>query len=94
MDTKKIISALDAVLKERYPVTAYCLNGYQEEAVCLQYENNCWIVFHGERGNRYDEIQCDTILKACIEFIRKMTHRVEEISIMEMEFLNYLVKVA
>ena len=45
-------------------------------------------------GNHYDEIQCDTILMACLELIRKMTHVVEEISIMENELLECLISTA
>ena len=94
MDTRSYLEALNAVLKERYPVNSYSLNGYQEESVCMQFENNLWVVYDGERGNRYNTVQCDTILKACIEFFRKMTHRTEDISIMENELLRYLTKVA
>ncbi len=91
MDSRTIICALDTALRERYPVSAYCLKGYQEEAVCLQYENKGWIVFYGERGNRYNEIYCDTILKACLEFIRKLTHCIDDISIIEMDFMGNLM---
>ena len=94
MDTKKYIEALDAVLKERYDENSYCLSGYQEESVCLQYQNGSWLVYDGERGNHYNEIKCDTILKACMEIFRKMTHRIEDISIMENELLLHLAKVA
>ena len=90
MDTGKYLEALEAVLKKRYPDNSYCLNGYQEESICLQYENNTWVVYNGERGNRYNKIKCDTILKACIEFFRKMTHRTEDISVMENEFQEIL----
>ncbi len=93
MDTKRYLDALDAVLKERYPAYQYSLNGYKEEAVCLQYDNG-WVIFNGERGNHYDEVKCDTILKACLEFIRKMTHRIEDISVMETELLSFLSKAA
>ena len=93
MDTKKYIEALDMVLRKRYESREYSLNGYKEEAVCLAY-NNGWIVFNGERGNHYDEVKCDTILKACMEFIRKMTHKTEDISIMENEFLVFFAKAA
>ena len=93
MDTKKYIEALDMVLRKRYESREYSLNGYKEEAVCLTYDKG-WIVFNGEHGNRYDEIRCDTILKACMEFIRKMTHKTEDISIMENEFLVFLAKAA
>lgn len=94
METKRFLDALESVLKKRYPSNSFNLSGYQEDSVCLQYENNSWIIYNGERGNRYNEIKCDTILKACLELIRKMTHRIEDISIMENELLLLLTKVA
>lgn len=94
MDTNKVLNALESVIKKRYPSTAYHFGGYQESATCLQYENACWVIYNAERGNRYDEIKCDTILEACLMFIRKMTHRIEDISIMENELLVTLSKVA
>lgn len=94
METRKYLEALDEVMSKRYSSKEYCIGGYQEEAICLQYENNGWIVYNGERGNRYDEVKCDTILKACIEFIRKATQRVEDISAMENELLISLSRVA
>lgn len=90
MDTKLYLEALEEVLSSRYPVNRYHIGGYQEAAVCLQATNNGWIIYTGERGNRYAEIKCDTVLKACLELIRKMTHRVEDVSIMETELLQLL----
>lgn len=94
MDTKKCLEALEQVMAKRYPSKMYHIGGYQEAAVCVQSSSNGWIVYNGERGNRYGEVQCDTVLKACLEFIRKMTHRVEDISAMENELLMSIAKVA
>lgn len=94
MDTKKYLDALELVLSKRYSRREYCIGSYQEAAVCIQSESNRWVVYNGERGNRYEEVFCDTVLKACLEFIRKMTHRVEDISAMENELLININKVA
>ena len=94
MDTKKCLAALEEVMTKRYPAKMYHIGGYQEAAVCIHSSSNGWIVYNGERGNRYGEVQCDTVLKACLEFIRKMTHRIEDISAMENELLMSIVKVA
>ncbi len=94
MDTKKCLEALEQVMAKRYPSKMYHMGGYQEAAVCVQSSSNGWIVYNGEHGNRYGEVQCDTVLKACLEFIRKMTHRVEDISVMENELLMSIAKVA
>ena len=94
METKKYLEALEKIMSERYPSNMYHIGGYQECSVCIQSNDHGWIVYNGERGNHYDEIQCDTILKACLEFIRKMTHRIEDISSMENELLRYVVTAA
>ncbi len=88
MDTKKYLMALEDVLSQRYPKSLFCIGGYQEAAVCVQSNHTGWIVYNGERGNKYDEIFCDTVLEACLEMIRKMTHRVEDISSMENELIK------
>ena len=94
METKRTsdmyLTALDKVLSKRYSHNTYSLNGYQESSVCMELEDDGWIVFNGERGNSYDVVECDTILKACSEFIRKMTHSTEDISLMENELLDGL----
>ena len=90
MATEKYLEALEIVMSERYPADRYHIGGYQESAVCIQSEATGWTVYNGERGNRYAEIKCDTVLKACLEFIRKMTHRVEDISAMETKLLELL----
>lgn len=86
--TTDYTDALKQVIEKRYTSDVFCANGYQECAICMQYENGKWSVYNAERGNRYDEIICDTVLKACLEVIRKLTHRVEDISAMESELLS------
>ncbi len=88
METKRFLIALEKVLSKRYSKEVYSIGGYQEAAVCMQYNENHWVIYNGERGNRYDEISCDTVLMACLEFIRKLTHKVEDISSMEIELLT------
>ena len=87
METTNYLEALEKVMSKRFPSKMYHVGGYQEAAVCIQSDATGWTVYNGERGNRYGEVKCDTILKACLEFIRKMTHRVEDISEMEKELL-------
>ncbi len=94
MATEKVISALEEVVKKRFPVEQFCVSGYQEEAICLQYEDGYWIIFIGERGNRYNMVKCDTVLLASLEFIRKLTSRKEDISEMESELVQIIAKAA
>ena len=94
MDTKEILGALEQVVSARYSMNRFCIGGYQEAAVCIQSDYNGWIVYNGERGNRYGEIRCDTVLMACLEFIRKLTHHTEDVSAMEKELLQNIARVA
>ncbi len=69
MDTQRYLNALKSVMQKRYPATDYCIGGYQEEAVCIQPSSNGWLVYCGERGNHYEQVECDTILNASYSFI-------------------------
>ncbi len=94
METVDYLEALEKVMSKRYSSKLYHIGGYQEAAVCIQSEANGWVVYHGERGNRYSEVRCDTILNACLEFLRRMTHRIEDISTMEKELILLIAKAA
>lgn len=89
METK-YIEALDKVMAKRYPAQEYSLDGYQEDSVCLQKEGDEWIVYIGERGRRFEEVKCKTILLACLEFIHKATSKIDVITEMEKEFLDFI----
>lgn len=90
--TTRYIDALQVVLQGRYPGDSFCLAGYRECAVCLERNGASWVVYSGERGNHYDEMQCDTVLMACLQIMRKMSNNVEEISALEREFIDMLCK--
>lgn len=79
------LEALECVVSKRYSKRMYNIGGYQESAICLQLDTEGWSVYNGERGNRYDEVKCENILDACLEFIRRFTHEKDEIGIMENE---------
>lgn len=94
METKKYLDALEKMISKRYSHQMYCIGNYQEAAICIQIDADGWLVYNGERGNKYNEIKCDTVLKACLEFIRKFTHNAEDISAMEDELIMLLNEAA
>ncbi len=94
MDTQRYLEALKNVMEKRFPATDYCIGGYQEEAVCIQPSQNGWLVYCGERGNHYEQVECDTVLSACLVFIRKMTHIKDDIINMENDLLRYIAQAA
>ncbi len=87
MDSRLYLKALKNVISKRYPISEYCIGGYQESAVCIRHEDNSWIVYNGERGNRYSEVRCDTVLQGCLEFFRRFTNSAEELAVMEEELV-------
>lgn len=81
MDEKKlktinILDCLDQVLSKYFSQKPqqrhhYCIGDYQEESYCLEYFEKDWIVYSGERGNKYHVVRCDNVFDACKLLIRK-----------------------
>lgn len=57
------------------PDNYYCLDGYSEEAICLEFcsEKCLWIVYDGERGNRYNILSYNQVLLACDDLIFRIS---------------------
>ena len=54
--------------RTRIPKSYYRIGSYGEEALCILIENNKWIVFEGERGQRYNAHFFDSEQDACLYF--------------------------
>lgn len=52
----------------KIPKSYYRIGLYGEEALCILVENNRWIVFEGERGQRYNVHFFDSEQDACSYF--------------------------
>lgn len=65
--------ALKETLANEFPVSNYSLNGYKEDAVCLQREGENWIVYVGYRSKKDDLKSYTNIVEACLEVIRSIT---------------------
>lgn len=92
IEDKSYLYALASVLERHFPDSDYSLNGYQESSVCIQFEDDAWMIYIGERGNHYEEIKCNTPLQACVEFLHRMTHTKDEVSLLESELIENLSK--
>lgn len=86
---EKYYKALNKVMSKYYSQRGFHIGGYQEESICIEQEDDGWVVYNGERGNRMREIKCDTLLLACLEVFRKVTNRIEDLFLMENELLNF-----
>lgn len=63
---KSIISDMITILeKNSIPPYFYSVGGYADESICLEKSNSKWIVYMGERGNRFDVSSYDSLPIAC-----------------------------
>lgn len=52
-DLKKQL-LVNALNKGHINAASYSLDGYREEAVCIEKEKNKWLVYDGERGQKHN----------------------------------------
>jgi len=65
--------ALQDTLSNEYSSTNYSLDGYREDAVCLQECDGKWLVYVGYRNQKDDMKEFPNIVEACLEMIRLLT---------------------
>ncbi len=70
---KTCIEALLATLSAEYTSSDYSFNGYKEDAVCLQQDNENWMVYVGYRNKKDDLKTFSNIVEACLEMIKVIT---------------------
>ena len=56
----------------KVPKSYYRIGSYGEEALCIVFENNQWIVFEGEHGQRYNVHFFDQESEACLYFVERI----------------------
>ena len=91
MEKEIVFTALNNVLSKHFSSREYNLKEYQEESVCLSSQRSKWIVYDAERGNRYHEEVCYSLMEVCHVFIRKMTKDEKEIKKIEEELIKQIV---
>ncbi len=60
------------------PSIYYNLDGYSEEAVCIEQNDNYWMVYNGERGNKYNVRKYKNVQDACLDLILRISESEEE----------------
>ncbi len=72
MELKEVLDSIGI------PSVYYSFNGYSEDAVCIEYNNNCWMVYNGERGNKYNINKYDNIQDASFNMILRLSESDKE----------------
>ena len=86
--SKKCLEVLNELLSESVPNRYYSLNGYGEEAICLEQTDDAWTVYNGERGQKFDEKTFDNVVEAAIEIIYRFRRYSPEL---KQDFLNRII---
>lgn len=71
-----LLSLLRTVLDSfDIPKVYYSLNGYREDAVCIEYDadKHSWIIYNGERGEKYNIEYFSDIEEVCKEMICRLS---------------------
>lgn len=79
---------------EGIPQQYYSLEGYVEEAVCIEKNNKNYIVYIGERGNKHSVSKHSNISKALLNLISKVTQNYAQEERVVEAFINKLYKTA
>lgn len=84
--------ALEKALSEEFPKSNYSVNGYKEEAICLQKQrDSVWIVYVGIRNNKEECEKYDNVVEACLGMIRKICCGNDLTKDLSNSFLNMIV---
>lgn len=60
------------------PPVYYSFNGYSEDAICIERSSGMWIVYNGEKGNKYNINKYSDILDACNNLILRISENEKE----------------
>lgn len=83
LEDKDYLIILKSTFKtEGIPSVYYSIDGYSEDAICIERDDNYWIVYNGERGNKYNIKNYDNVIFACYNMIYRLSEsRAEKLRI-------------
>lgn len=76
-DEDYCLNKLKEVLENNIPKQYYSIRAYSEEAICIEKQDSEWIVYCGERGNKYDIKSFSIIKEACFDLISRVSENEE-----------------
>lgn len=66
---EKILEILKQIMKGTISPYQYSIEHHQEESICINYRNGCWITSLFERGTDHPICQSDNCFDACKIFL-------------------------
>lgn len=73
------------------PPSYFSLDGYQEEAVCLEETTEEYLVYEGESGNKYNVQKHNKRLYACYDIISRISESKEQEKRIRDEFITDVI---
>lgn len=90
---KMIMDRLEYTLKRhKVPEEYYSIGEYSEESICIEQQGKKWIVYSGERGNKYNLKSYPGIGKACQDVIQRVAISNLQMNKMYKDFQRFIRK--
>lgn len=64
---------LESILAKEFPSTYFSFGKYSEEAVCMEQNEDNWVVYVGIRNKEDNPLVYSTVIEACLGMIRRLT---------------------
>ncbi len=65
----ELLNRFNSILNEEFPSIYYSLNGYSEEAVCIEKQEDAWEVYIGFRNQKKENQIYYDLESACVRVI-------------------------
>ncbi len=83
---RRIRNLIKIFIEYHVPKQYYNFGGYKEQSVCFEKEASRWIVYIGERGNKYDVKKYVDLKMACLDMIGRVSDTDEQEAKMKSAF--------
>lgn len=68
----------NAMNKSGIPEDLYSIGSFMEESICIEKKTTKWVVYSGERGNKYNFKTYTSFLLACRDFLSRVSESKEQ----------------
>lgn len=92
-ETEDKLQILRTFLKEQdIPERRYSIGEYCDESICIEVDGDAWVVYAGDRGNRYEEKMFPEFSDAACHLLTRVAYSHSEEESLVIAFKDYLEK--
>ncbi len=89
IDLKEILR--DILIANNISEENFSMNGYKENAICIEKISDGYMVYEAKEGKKYDTTRCERLLKACYCVISKVGIDIPQIIEMKSTFTDNVI---